>query len=343
MASSDNNNIIIRTVLIMRFSSLADVAMTIPIVYPMCRANEQIRFVFATQGEPATIFANRPANLTVLGIDTDKYKGFFGARKLAANLQHRYGFDAVVDLQDSKYTRRILSRLKGESVTTAVISTPTKKEPEPVNIHERYKRAFKQLLLKTGNDFYNLGDFGDPLTSPLVPAKGDDEKWIGIAPFAEQQCKEYPLEQMRLVIAELSQWPGCHLFLFGSNRHREDLDAIMRRYSNVISMTQFKHSFADELALMSRCDVMLTMDSAYMHLASLVEAPVVSVWGATDPSCGYMGWHQALRDTVQLELDCRPCSADGSRKCIYGDCHCMRDISPELIINKVKKVLERND
>ena len=56
-----------------------------------------------------------------------------------------------------------------------------------------------------------------------------------------------------------------------------------------------------------------------------------------------MGWHQAMRDTVQLELECRPCSVYGNKKCRYGDYHCMRDISPELIINKVKKVLQRND
>ena len=117
----------------------------------------------------------------------------------------------------------------------------------------------------------------------------------------------------------------------------------MRRYSNVTSVVHIKHSLADELALMRHCDVMVTMDSVNMHLASLVALPVVSVWGATHPSCGFMGWHQAMRDTVQLELECRPCSVYGNKKCRYGDYHCMRDISPELIINKVKKVLQRND
>lgn len=147
---------------------------------------------------------------------------------------------------------------------------------------------------------------------------------------------------MQLVISEISRWENCHIFLMGGgNNEKEALGRIMKLYSNVISLPHIKHNFADELALLANCDVMLTMDSANMHLASLVGLPVVSVWGGTHPACGFLGWHQALRDTVQLDLSCRPCSVFGNKKCRYGDYHCMRDISPEMIIEKVKTVLER--
>ena len=55
-----------------------------------------------------------------------------------------------------------------------------------------------------------------------------------------------------------------------------------------------------ELNLMSHLDVMLSMDSANMHLASLVNIPVVSIWGATHPYAGFMGWKQLPVNTCNL-------------------------------------------
>ena len=54
-----------RRVLVMRFSALGDVALTIPVVYEVCRANPDVEFVFATMTWPATMMVDAPANLTV--------------------------------------------------------------------------------------------------------------------------------------------------------------------------------------------------------------------------------------------------------------------------------------
>ena len=350
MAKSSEEKIL-RNVLITRFSALGDVAMTIPIVYPMCEANPQVSFVFATRKMDEGLFINRPSNLIVLGIDLDNYSGIIGPVKLAKNLQYRYDFDAMADLHDVLRTKLMRVVLKCKKVNVAVIDKGRKEKRKLItgqtrapliSTHARYKEVFKQLGLKLGDEFTSIIAHGGTLKSPIVPAKEDGDRWIAVAPFSQHQGKEYPLEQMQLVIGEMSRWEHCHLFLMGGGKNERDtLAPIMRRYSNVLSLPHIKHSFADELALLSHCDVMLTMDSANMHLASLVGLPTVSVWGATHPYCGFLGWHQALKDTVQLDLDCRPCSVFGNKKCRFGDYHCMRDIYPEMILKKVKTVLDR--
>ena len=88
---------------------------------------------------------------------------------------------------------------------------------------------------------------------------------------------------------------------------------------------------------MSLFDVMLSMDSANMHLASLVNIPVVSIWGATHPYAGFMGWKQLPINTVQLDLPCRPCSVYGQKPCWRGDYACLREIKPEEIIAKIEE------
>ena len=86
-------------------------------------------------------------------------------------------------------------------------------------------------------------------------------------------------------------------------------------------------------------EVMLAMDSSNMHLASITATPVVSVWGATHPYAGFLGWGQKPDDCVQLNLPCRPCSIYGKKECIYGDYRCMTGIDPDKVFDKVKAYL----
>ena len=98
--------------------------------------------------------------------------------------------------------------------------------------------------------------------------------------------------------------------------------------------TQNQLGLKGELALMGQLDVMLSMDSANMHLASLVGTRVVSIWGGTHPYAGFLGWNQKPSDYIQLDLSCRPCSVYGNKPCLRGDYACLNGIAPEQIITK---------
>jgi ADP-heptose:LPS heptosyltransferase len=84
---------------------------------------------------------------------------------------------------------------------------------------------------------------------------------------------------------------------------------------------------------------MISMDSSNMHLASLTATPVVSIWGATHPYAGFMGWGQSEENAVQIPLECRPCSIFGKKPCMRGDYACMRGIKPETIVEKTLSLL----
>ena len=90
---------------------------------------------------------------------------------------------------------------------------------------------------------------------------------------------------------------------------------------------------------MSHLDAMVSMDSSNMHLASLTGTPVVSVWGATHPYAGFLGWGQSTDNIVQIDLECRPCSIYGQKPCRRGDYACMNGIAPETIIEKIEHIL----
>ena len=183
---------------------------------------------------------------------------------------------------------------------------------------------------------------GEKVLSEKEEAKAESlkpqgEKWIGIAPFAAHKGKIYPLEKMERVIELLlEREPNCRIFLFGGGaEERELLTQWESRHDRCTCA--LLGSLYNELVLMSHLDTMVSMDSANMHLASLTGTRVVSVWGATHPFAGFMGWNQSPADAVQTTLPCRPCSIFGNKPCLHGDYPCLNSITPEDIVERVLK------
>lgn len=168
---------------------------------------------------------------------------------------------------------------------------------------------------------------------------------IGIAPFAAHKGKIYPLDKMEEVVRQLSEFltpRGENIYLFGAGDYEKGiLETWEKSYSNVVSLVG-KQKMSREIEIMSGLKLMLTMDSGNMHLASLAETRVLSIWGATHPKAGFLGWGQATEDCIQRELPCRPCSVYGKKPCRFGDYRCM-DIAPEDITQRVTQAICGNN
>lgn len=168
------------------------------------------------------------------------------------------------------------------------------------------------------------------------------ENAIGIAPFAAHQGKVYPLEMMECVVSMLA--PLTHIYLFGAGESEKSLmERWAERYENTESVVGKLDNMGAELQLMSRLQLMLSMDSGNMHLASLAGIPVVSIWGATHPLGGFLGWGQTMDNVIQRDFPCRPCSIYGNKKCRFGDWRCLRSITPEEVAAAVVAKLETTE
>ena len=217
---------------------------------------------------------------------------------------------------------------KGRSEKKKLLLHQTKELKPLKSTFHRYASVFSALGLQI--------ELQEPT---YVSKKGNGTRKIGIAPFAQYAEKMYPLSQMEKLIELLSRQQGIEVLLFGGRgEEASQLEAIAGKYARVTNMAG-RFSLAEELGEIARLDLMISMDSANMHLASNKEIPVISIWGATHPFAGFKGWGQPLSNSVQANLDCRPCSVFGNKKCHRGDLACMNLISPQEIINKVNQVL----
>lgn len=339
-------------ILITRLSSFGDVALLVPVVFSVAAKYPQDRFIVLTRKSFAPLFDNLGFNISAVTFDPNKqHKGIWGVFKLLRSIS-RYRYTHVADVHDVLRTKviSVFMSIKGKKVASIYKGRAEKKEMvETKNLDvklphttERYMRVFEALGFPAEMTFTNFFELKNrslyPLRSIVSEKKGI---WVGIAPFAKHREKIYPLEKMEKIISQLSRNEDITIFLFGSGSYeKEILENWTKKYDKTVNVSG-KLNLENELLLISYLDVMVTMDSANMHLASLVEVPVVSIWGATHPSLGFYGYKQSIDNVVALDnLDCRPCSVYGETPCFRGDYACLNNITEDSVLQKIDKILK---
>lgn len=334
--------------LVIRFSAMGDVAMIVPVVKQALQQNSGLQITVVSNAFFEPLFKGLencyfyPAHLK------DQHKGMVGIIQLFRELKQVATFDGIVDLHSvlRSHLLRTLFRLfgiktatidKGRADKKALIRKEGKELKPLPTMHKRYAAVFQQIGIKVQLNPSEIIYPKLPLPERLKTVFAEGKRVIGVAPFAQYVEKMYPLEKMKRVV-ELLLVEGYVVLLFGGGQ-KETI--IFQQWQNEFPAAiniAGNYSFEEQLAAISNLQIMVSMDSANMHLASLFAVPVISIWGATHPYAGFYGWGQEEQNMVQVALGCRPCSVFGNKSCFRGDHACMNFISQDEIVHKVKKI-----
>jgi heptosyltransferase-2 len=93
--------------------------------------------------------------------------------------------------------------------------------------------------------------------------------------------------------------------------------------------------------LLRRCRLLVTNDSAPLHLAAAVGTPCVAIFGPTVPEFGFAPWADGHVIIERKALWCRPCTAHGGNRCPIGTHECMTTTSVMDVYNTVRSVLHK--
>ena len=326
--------------LIIRFSSIGNVAMTVPVVASLSRRYPDDQFIIAAKKDLRAMFVSMP---NVQYHEVDNHLDWHGVVALWKELRHQV--DAVIDLQSVRRTRVLdwLMRFSGKRVTRVHYGRLRKHlitiwgigHKQLPSEFERYRDAFRRAGLETDEDFTALPVNKTAAKSVRTRFGQKEGRWIGLAPFAKRRSNMLPYRVTKDIIEQLSKEEHTHVFLFGAGKVECEM---LRQWSTVFPRTVSvagSLNLAEELELMRHLDAMICMDSANQHLSSLVGVRAISVWCATHPMIGFMGWKQHIEDIVQRnDLRCRPCACHGANHCRYGNYAC-RQIEAETIVNKI--------
>ena len=332
--------------------------MTVPVVYALAQQYPDVRITVLSRNFARPLFDDLLPNINFMEADLKReYHGITGLNSLYRRLLAKQ-FTAIADLHSvlrSSYLRmrfnldhyKVAHIDKHRKDRRRITSSSNKQLIQLPTSFQNYADVFARLGYPVNVQFRSIfsEDGGDMNLLPeSLPRPTVGQPCIGIAPFAAHEGKIYPVRLMEQVVEQLlAKHPDTRIYLFGKGqREDETFPKWCAAHPQCVYVSQHLNNLRDELILMSHLQVMVSMDSANMHLASLVATPVVSVWGATHPFTGFMGWNQNPENAIQIPLECRPCSIYGQKPCLRGDYACMRNIAPEQIVNRVELILNKH-
>ena len=341
-------------VLITCFSSISNVAAIVPQLYGLTCDYPEHEFVVLSRSFLRPLF-DKLNNVTFVGGDIrGAHKTPIGVFRLFKELKALRP-DVVLDMQRSWRTKMIarLFMLSGTKTLTIgfasgeqkkLIKKGAKKYHPIPTIFDRQARLYAKIRLKVNDSFEKLYEPSADQVAKITELYGEKQgRWIGIAPFSIARGKTLPFRKMKNIIAHFDKKPDTKIFLFGAGEMENELLSDWQSlYENVYAV-HTSLQLDDELALMNQLDLMVSMDSANMHLASLMAVPVVSVWGATHQYSGFLGWKQSAENCVGVDFSCRPCTAHSDKKSKYGDYRCLESLHSSKIIEVIEKNLERQN
>lgn len=334
-----------RHIAVMRLSAMGDVAMMAHALRAFVEAYSDVRVTVVTRKLFVPFFEG--LGVEVLEVDTkSRHKGIKGLWRLFGDIRRGRKIDAFADLHSSVRSRviRWLMRLSGRKVASIHKGRVEKWFRVGYNSHNGV--PLKHTVVRYCDVLRELGfEFDDPTPvlreqsvkreNPMGEKKG---RWIGFAPFSAHTGKTYP-EDMSRQLVELLAADYERVFIHsGGGSEAEFAQQMEAKYANVVALNG-KVKLAGELNLIAHLDCVVSMDSLVMHMASLTGTPVVSVWGATHPALGFLGWGYDERNVLQADMPCRPCSVYGDKECKTGDYKCLRAITPQMVADKVKEMV----
>ncbi|MBN2812777.1 MAG: glycosyltransferase family 9 protein [Bacteroidales bacterium] len=162
----------------------------------------------------------------------------------------------------------------------------------------------------------------------LYPAEKDFLKtaqtlpYITISPTSVWFTKQYPADRWVQLINLTDS--AIRVFLLGGKADREACEQIKSGATRPnIETLAGQLTFLESAALMKNAVMNYVNDSAPLHLASSMDAPVTAVFCSTVPAFGFgpLSSQSYILETEE-KLDCRPCGIHGHNKCPLGHFRC---------------------
>jgi ADP-heptose:LPS heptosyltransferase len=335
-------------ILVIRTSAMGDVALVTPVLRAMRMQFPEVEILMVTRSAYIPFFSFIDG-LSLFAPDfAGRHEGVAGLFRLFRDLVNMGRIDRVIDLHDVLRTKflRLLFRVNG--IPVSVIDKGRKDKRALIN--GRVKTQLKHTVDRYCDVFVRAGFQVRPAKGRSIFVSGTAERRadellgkyqglnIGVAPYALHHLKMWPEENMIRLLDHISAKAAVRFWLFGSGEEKEKLVKLAEKLPQSVNLAGIL-SLEEELALMSRLDYMIAMDSSNMHMAALVGTKVISIWGGTDPLSGFGAWMQPENYSIRIpvdELTCRPCKVYGKGECKRRDLACLLWLTPEIVFARLE-------
>lgn len=302
-------------ILVIRFSSLGDIILTFPMLRKLRRnyPDAAIDFLTKSQFREAVELCGEVNEILCVEDSLPALRREISRRQ----------YNVCIDLQNNLKSRflrafnaRIVSQYRKNNFRKfLLVNGGINFYDEIVPVYRRYIQAAGNLI-STDDRAYEHGSI------KTLPTDIPIEKYIVAAPSSKHFTKTYPADQFAEFINGLK---GYSVVLTGSSAETDVkiCEYIESNCNGVVNLCG-KTSISQLAYIISNSELVVSNDSAVMHLSEAVGKRTAAIFGSTVKEFGF---YPQLKESIvieQKEISCRPCSHIGLFECPALHFNCMR-------------------
>ncbi|MBL7091797.1 MAG: glycosyltransferase family 9 protein [Candidatus Omnitrophica bacterium] len=319
----------VKKILVIGLSNIGDAVLTTPVIQALRENFPRAHLAVLAGPRAFSVFKSDPRIDAKIVYD----KSICWKNKLSLlNRLRQDRYDLVVDLRSSAF-----SIILGAKYHTSVFARP----PKPlIHMKDRHLWKLKSLGLDIGHT-----------AGPSVMFSGEErnyvnrlfDKWqikdgqliVAIAPGARNMTKRWEKEGYRQLAGRLTKEYNAKIIMVGDRQDALLAQEIISRIEPAPLNAAGKTSIGELAFLLTKCRLLVSCDSAPMHLGWAVNTPVVAIFGPTS----HKKYAPAGPDDIVLrrDLTCSPCEQS---LCPKGTRQCMKLIGAEEVFQACKKILD---
>lgn len=334
-------------ILVIKMSSVGDVVMVTPSLKALRKKFPKARIHCLVGNEARKILHNCPYLDGLIVFDKKhKDRGLFKFLKMAGKLR-KYRFDKVIDFQNNRISH-LLSFLSFPNESYGfnngkygfLLSHPVKKYVKEVPaIKQQFQILSKLDISYSDNSYLELlvSNKDKQYANQLL-----DSEWMGnatnivginIAASAKWQTKNWSVDQIAK-LCDLLSASNIRVIITGMEKDKDLTQQLLSLTKSKPAIFAGKTDIMQLAALIKKCKVFITPDSAPMHVAAAVGTPFIAFFGPTDSSRHLPPAKKYV--VMDKRLNCAPCY---SGYCKILSHACMEDIFAEEVFKEVKYLM----
>jgi heptosyltransferase-2 len=319
-------------ILFITLSNIGDCILTLPVLDYLEAVFPGSKVTVMVGPRPKEIFENNPIIEKL--IVYDKHAALREKIKLF-NALKKEKFDIVVDLKNTLFGRFLPAKYKGHQF---LFTSPKAKHMRDAHLlkilYPGLSLPRELLNLKNKSLYIKEEDRRYIVNLLKVNHIAEGEKIIAISAGARSEIKRWPKEKFVDLISIIADEFKAKIILLGD---RDDI--AINRY--IVEHSKYplidlsgKTTLIQLACLLEKSSLLITNDSANLHLASYLDVPILAIFGPTDDA-KYGPWSENWR-VVKKNIFCRPCQ---KAQCRFGTLSCMQLISAEDLLRQVRSIL----
>ena len=334
-------------ILVIKLSSMGDVILITASLRAIREQYPRANICCLVGQESRQVLQNCPYINSLIVIDPKYHdNGWWKILKFSSKLR-KYKFDIIIDFQNNRLSHFLsfLSFARGsygykKGKWGFLLSNPISYSKETIGPVEHQFQVLRKAGIQANGD--NMLE--------LWPSKQDkeyiqsalDSRWLGnstnivginIAASQRWDTKNWPIEHMAK-LCDLLAAENIRVVITGIDKDKAD----MRKLTQLTKAKPADFVGATDIlqlaALIERCKVYVTPDSAPLHITAAMRTPFVVFFGPTDSS-RHLPPAQNFR-VIEKKPECAPCY---SPRCRIETHVCMRSITPEEVADKIKELM----